>query len=1544
MADPILPVPLPGQPSDPNAAPQQAFPGQFAANQTEVQSQLAQFAAMQQQVSQQQATTQPQAQGPDKSHGWSLTNPFQDIGQVWHDVETHTVSPIFHATHWLYENAVARPLSTMMMYQAHQITSGNMSFFQGSNWAKSWNTSAHISPGQALVIDMTDSPIIARYGQGYNPAEMSQGPGIRFIDPLDDAQRGKFQSWASNQWGGKISTGSADAAIGWYGDPTQHLTKATKFVKAIKDVPVSRADTEAQAVNKLNAPASKRFDTWAVGKPISQIAEHPLVKGATSRLNPYRYQMAALIAGAKSSDDVNLIRQVAAGLRTSTDVVARRAGDNLDQVAGQVTSSDKALDKMAQTNQDLAVQASNLFMPPETMEKYALSASSSDEKSQFLQKASQMKAHAAQVAFDADPETANQILQLHGAMRGRTTTNAITNRLAELRGNMKYRNTRNTDGLSFWQKNFYNFPVRIYQGLTDRVEGLINHREDDAVEVARSWLNKSTILTAEDKNDLISRYASALPPDRQRVWNDVENEVYNKVGAEYGIEPDLMQRVLTSTRATASGYFDALAKGRAYGTVPIANEEHAVLPTADSEVILHPKLITQLEQGAVPMANLKTLENALEQASRTDMLDKIVRSGYNVGDQILNLLEKVYGIWKPMSLITGHRAYNHIGDDWLRGAARLGAMTTINNAAEGGANFLRNMYARATKNQVVRNIEATHEVATAHAKAEYEGLKAQWKSQQGVKNIPDDLKIKNEDVVAKRAAYTQMKNLKLDYIPPIHRLGTGTFKIAGSNLDWTEAFGGPNGDWARLWTSSHPTWGSLVDDAAHRTHSIMTAIRTRNFGTIRAVDDVARHTRAYVHYVRNQLMPDPVGKMIVQGRDLNDVARWLATTSQGHAHMKALHIGDVNDHVNTVAEMVKTYLPYDGMRDDAAAGKFNASTIEAHMPNPGSRPDIHANINTMVHGGDPLQDMFKRSVESIMKWTGTMPDDIMVRHPVFNSLYKSRLTDDVQSWMAKTGESTISNDMVNLLQRNAMLGARKDMQGLVYDVSRFNDLGHTLRFVSPFFNAWFNAMTSWSKLFMENPTLLSRTYQAKRLLWNQPFIPAMDATTGKKADTNTPWDNTVFMVHLPKGLSQSLGGLNTVPIDAKTFISPTYLDSIGNPGFGPLVAVPANQIVKDHPSLMNDAVVRSMLNNIVDKNSLSQLLPSGARDMGTLSQILMGAPDSTQDYANTAWALYQEQMYDYLNGQRTEKPNWSDVQTQAKYLTVVDLVANRLMPLGFKPSAGHEALIDQYRQMQADDPKNARQNFYDKYGPAGMMYTQSLNTDPSGIPATVGASQAVKRYSSLLAQFPELGAVIVGPEGNGNFDQMAYDWQVANGLRQKLSPQDAAKQAMINIGWAQYGKVHAGAMAQLAARGLTNLNSPAARDIKAQVTNLVTQLGDPQDQQMYNPYWYANYTSFNQNDYQNRIDSLLQIAQDKTLLANPMRSDIRSLQAYSQLRDETFAALQKRTSHSLKAASNFDIAKSYDEGVAALMHDDTKFGQLYERYLAKDDFKEPTHG
>jgi hypothetical protein len=91
------------------------------------------------------------------------------------------------------------------------------------------------------------------------------------------------------------------------------------------------------------------------------------------------------------------------------------------------------------------------------------------------------------------------------------------------------------------------------------------------------------------------------------------------------------------------------------------------------------------------------------------------------------------------------------------------------------------------------------------------------------------------------------------------------------------------------------------------------------------------------------------------------------------------------------------------------------------------------------------------------------------------------------------------------------------------------------------------------------------------------------------------------------------------------------------------------------------------------------------------------------------------------------------------------------------------------------------------------------------------------------------------------------------------------------------------------------------------------------------------------------MQDLFKIAQDPALLSNPLRSDIRSLNKYAQLRDVVYNTLQTRQAKKLSSPQNSDLAQEFDSTVAGYIQADSKFAVIYDRYLRKDDWKEPLH-
>src|SRR5579859_135028 len=278
----------------PGSAPGGPTSAPVDANQVANQQQLDAIAAAQQQSDQQKE------QKKDTSHGWSLTNPLQDVGQVWHDIETHTLAPALHLASWATTNLIKRPYTAIALYSGHNDymlkndpSHANSSWFQGSLWQQAWDESANISPGRATVLAANDQPV-----------DWSQGH--QFVDPMDAQAREAYLSNKNNPLhaGAALASGGMDAAIDWYGDPVNHLTKVSDMLKVARTGPILRADTSAERIAKLNNPSNNQFaQDVAEGKiGFNELAEHPLVRGTREAPNPLPNQTAALMAGMKTPE------------------------------------------------------------------------------------------------------------------------------------------------------------------------------------------------------------------------------------------------------------------------------------------------------------------------------------------------------------------------------------------------------------------------------------------------------------------------------------------------------------------------------------------------------------------------------------------------------------------------------------------------------------------------------------------------------------------------------------------------------------------------------------------------------------------------------------------------------------------------------------------------------------------------------------------------------------------------------------------------------------------------------------------------------------------------------------------------------------------------------------------------------------------------------------------------------------------------------------------------------------------------------------------
>jgi hypothetical protein len=212
---------------------------------------------------------------------------------------------------------------------------------------------------------------------------------------------------------------------------------------------------------------------------------------------------------------------------------------------------------------------------------------------------------------------------------------------------------------------------------------------------------------------------------------------------------------------------------------------------------------------------------------------------------------------------------------------------------------------------------------------------------------------------------------------------------------------------------------------------------------------------------------------------------------------------------------------------------------------------------------------------------------------------------------------------------------------------------------------------------------------------------------------------------------------------------------------------------------------------------------------------------------------------------------------------------------------------------------------------------------------------ARKKYQDMIERFPELGGLIVGSEGAGEFARSVYDAQLQSNVapgseekqRESFSFEEASVKPEERLGWIEFSRAMDLIDAARVQRGLPNLQVKAAADLAQMKRAIIEGLA------VKYPAWYERFSVTDRNATARKIAGLREIAADNRLAG---RSEIRSLGDYLEARDMFSAMLALREAKTMSASSNQDLAALWETITGALVEKDLAFASLYHRYLERD--------
>jgi len=793
----------------------------------------------------------------------------------------------------------------------------------------------------------------------------------------------------------------------------------------------------------------------------------------------------------------------------------------------------------------------------------------------------------------------------------------------------------------------------------------------------------------------------------------------------------------------------------------------------------------------------------------------------------------------------------------------------------------------------------------------------------------------------------------------------------GNGVMAPAAFAGREGDMYQKLVTSDESLGQIFATNKKLIHGHLMRSFDHGGKAISAAQDEELHATSWAHAINAQIVQDQLKAQAVRGASPEDMTKWLTSTAEGRIYRQRLGLASASneDIANAAWHEVAEYMPTPEIRAKALEPDgVTPQFLKQHIPM-AQRPEVHTGQVGQV------QSRFKRALDDVItKWfkvASTIPADRMSRHPLFNQLYEGHLA-TLKNQLVKQGAYDTTAEGVERMATTARRLALRDTRKLVFDIAHRSDASAALRFISPFMTATNESFQRWGRIIADKP----QTVGYANIFYNAPvaaghmqdadgnditkdgYVYTIDPKTGKAVKTLVPKAQRYIVGRVPKWLIKSPVGvaLGVEPASGKMRLSQNSMNLVTqgdpwfNPGTGPIVQIPVNALVKDKPRAAELARQLQILpfgpqQGSLPKQAAGFLLPP------TVKNFLTAWDTSDSRYQAVKLQIMQRAAYEHENLGKP-MPSAKQIAAMTRDYWLFSAASAFLQPMATQKADKYQFYRDQYNALRRQNPLTADDEFLKRFHESYFVFAQSQSKNDSGIPATMKAVELEKRYGDIIAQNPELGALIVGPEGNGPFSPEAYSYQLNTPVtpgssemqRTKMSADEAMTENQRRLGWSKYTAMVTRLTKELHDRGLKSFADKGAEDLKQEksnYTNLWSQplMPDGSPNPYYNEAWSKDYSTLDPLKYDRLIPGMAAVAKS-SLAADPSRSDLRTLQEYLGGRQAVLEALQARAAaggkKTLTAKANADLAAQWQTFVDGLIEKDTRFGELHSRYLARD--------
>ena len=715
---------------------------------------------------------------------------------------------------------------------------------------------------------------------------------------------------------------------------------------------------------------------------------------------------------------------------------------------------------------------------------------------------------------------------------------------------------------------------------------------------------------------------------------------------------------------------------------------------------------------------------------------------------------------------------------------------------------------------------------------------------------------------------------------------------------------------------------------------------------------------------------DPLVEQMLNGARPEEIVKWLRKPENvGYARRFNIDVPGIKvpserlnasieaeDFVGDLYSAFNRYLPDAQMQEAFRTGQVTEIWLRNHFKNATELPDIVGRIVPTSPQARNIMDATAKVIDKAFYFLGSLPETTLARHPLARAIYRSdyqdRLDVALSTKRLNTGnaKAELTVDEINNLRRDVIESTRKEVNKTLFTIIRKSYAGEKMRFIMPFFNAWENTIRRWSGLASENPAVIARAGQIVSSLRNQPNV--VDAEGNQTNEFS--YDNKIVVPmsegaisaieKIPvwgKGMADAIRATGTqvsIPVRSlDVLFQGEYLA-----GFGPLVVLPVNELVKAKPDL-EDIFTSSVLPVLpfgTQEGVLRQLLPPAAQKLASVA-------GQDELWSRTFNTVYRYELIKYNLGERETMPSLEEVSKLTNDFYKVRILSNLVMPFAAQYDSPLSFYSQQFRKLQDVYGRDAEVLFLEMYPEMGPALVSS-SFNPTGAQASQKAFSNIKRYNNLVSQIgqtaPEMiGFLVNDPDGKYDFSEAVYAWQYGNApvpgstdkFRERRDPAQLKRDANIKVGWIEFRKNMNLLDSQLQAQGYQSYNDSGAEELQALKQLMVTDLSQR------NPDWQADYLNVDRGKWIYRMQAMRSmLSNPKWMSDNGNRQVVQAMAIYLQARGQVARELQTRKSYgaasTLAAENNADLDGYWNSVIYQLKTGSPEFEDFFNRFLQND--------